>query len=196
MPDPFRKGRLGRPVEFGYKAQVLDNTDGIVLDHEVMVGNPPDAPLLAPAIERTRKPSWAEHPDCRHRGSRLWRSDRRPRADRPRRAARGHPSKRPCPRASGTSSSVRKASSRLVKWRTGSEGRISHLKCSWGWNRTRLDGIDGARTWCGWGVLAHNATKIALLIEERATPQPATDVNQRLATQTTGPPSTTSTATN
>jgi IS5 family transposase len=53
-PDarPIRKGRLGRPVEFGYKAQVLDNADGIVLDHQVMVGNPPDAPLLAPAIGR------------------------------------------------------------------------------------------------------------------------------------------------
>ena len=53
-PDarPIRKGRLGRPVEFGYKAQVLDNPDGIVLDHTVMVGNPPDAPLLAPAIGR------------------------------------------------------------------------------------------------------------------------------------------------
>ncbi len=30
-----------------------------------------------------------------------------------------------------------------------------------------LDGIDGARTWCGWGILAHNATKIAVLAEER-----------------------------
>jgi hypothetical protein len=34
------------------KAQVVDNADGIVLDHTVMVGNPPDAPLLAPAIGR------------------------------------------------------------------------------------------------------------------------------------------------
>jgi IS5 family transposase len=48
-PDarPIRKGRLGRPVEFGYKAQVADNADGIVLDHTVVVGNPPDAPMLA-----------------------------------------------------------------------------------------------------------------------------------------------------
>ena len=53
-PDarPIRKGRLDRPVEFGDKAQVLDNPDGIVLDHQVMVGNPSDAPLLAPAIGR------------------------------------------------------------------------------------------------------------------------------------------------
>jgi transposase, IS5 family len=49
---PIAKGRLGRPVEFGYKAQVVDNADGIVLDHSVMIGNPADAPLLAPAIER------------------------------------------------------------------------------------------------------------------------------------------------
>ena len=53
-PDarPIRKGRLGKPVEFGYKAQVVDNEDGVVLDHNVEIGNPPDAPMLAPAIER------------------------------------------------------------------------------------------------------------------------------------------------
>ena len=53
-PDarPIRKGRIGRPVEFGYKAQVADNPDGIVVDHTVMLGNPPDAPLLVPAISR------------------------------------------------------------------------------------------------------------------------------------------------
>lgn len=44
-PDarPIAKGRLGRPVEFGYKAQLVDNADGVVLDHAVMVGNPNDA---------------------------------------------------------------------------------------------------------------------------------------------------------
>ena len=49
-PDarPIRKGRLGRPVEFGYKAQIADNADGLVIDHTVAVGNPPDAPMLAP----------------------------------------------------------------------------------------------------------------------------------------------------
>jgi len=53
-PDarPIVKGRLGKPVEFGDKAQVADNPDGVVLDYQVEIGNPPDAPLLAPAIER------------------------------------------------------------------------------------------------------------------------------------------------
>ena len=49
---PIAKGRLGRPVEFGYKAQVTDNAQGIVLDHIVEKGNPPDAPMLAAAITR------------------------------------------------------------------------------------------------------------------------------------------------
>ena len=49
---PIRKGRLGKPVEFGYKAQIVDNVDGVILDHNVEVGNPADAPQLAPAIER------------------------------------------------------------------------------------------------------------------------------------------------
>ena len=52
---PIAKGRLGRPVEFGHKAQIVDNDDGIVLDHTVEQGNPPDAPQLAPAVKRVTK---------------------------------------------------------------------------------------------------------------------------------------------
>jgi IS5 family transposase len=53
-PDarPIVKGRLGKPVEFGYKAQVADNPDGIVLDYQVEIGNPADAPQLVPAVQR------------------------------------------------------------------------------------------------------------------------------------------------
>jgi IS5 family transposase len=35
---------------------------------------------------------------------------------------------------------------RSAKWRTGSEGRISHLKHCHGGDRTLMDGIDGARS--------------------------------------------------
>jgi IS5 family transposase len=52
---PIAKGRLGKPVEFGYKGQVVDSDYGVVLDHSVHQGNPPDAPQLAPAIERVIK---------------------------------------------------------------------------------------------------------------------------------------------
>jgi IS5 family transposase len=49
-PDarPIVKGRLGKPVEFGYKAQVVDKPDGVVLDHQVWVGNPADAHCWSP----------------------------------------------------------------------------------------------------------------------------------------------------
>ncbi len=49
---PISNGRPGKPVDFGYKAQIVDNADGVVLDHTVEVGNPADAPQLAPAIQR------------------------------------------------------------------------------------------------------------------------------------------------
>jgi transposase, IS5 family len=57
----------------------------------------------------------------------------------------------------------RKAFRRTVKWRTGSEGRISYLKRGYGWDRTRIDGIEGARIWTGHGVHTHNLVKISAL---------------------------------
>jgi transposase, IS5 family len=56
-PDarPSRKGRIDKPVEFGYKAQVTDNDDGIILDYTVEYGAAPDGPQLAPAIERVSR---------------------------------------------------------------------------------------------------------------------------------------------
>ena len=49
---PIVRGRLGKPVEFAYKAQVLNNEDGVIIDHTVEQGNPADARQLAPAIAR------------------------------------------------------------------------------------------------------------------------------------------------
>jgi IS5 family transposase len=56
-PDgrPKRKCRLGKPVEFGYKAQVVGNEDGVVVDHNVEVGNQPGAAMLVPVIERVAR---------------------------------------------------------------------------------------------------------------------------------------------
>ena len=51
---PIVKGRLGKPVEFGYKAQLVDNEDGVIVDHNIEAGNPPDALQLAPAIRRVK----------------------------------------------------------------------------------------------------------------------------------------------
>ncbi|MGH9186145.1 MAG: hypothetical protein ACRD0U_10080 [Acidimicrobiales bacterium] len=48
---------------------------------------------------------------------------------------------------------------KLVKWRTGAQGRISHLKHSYGWARTLFDGVDGARTWCRLGAVLTTPSK-------------------------------------
>ena len=83
-----------------------------------------------------------------------------------------------------------RAFTKLVKWRTGSEARISHLKRDYGWARSRVDGIGGAQAWCGWGVLAHNATKVSALLQVADTePVPvAPAVSKRPANRGTGPP--------
>lgn len=63
---------------------------------------------------------------------------------------------------------------KLIKWRTGSEGRISHLKHRYGWARSAAAGRERTATWCGHGVLAHNLVKITALAA-RPNPAPHTD---------------------
>lgn len=164
-PDarPIVKGRLGRPVEFGYKAQIVDNEDGIIVDHNVEQGNPPDAPQLVPAIQRVKQ-----------------RTGRAPRAvtadrgygdagveDELRELGVRYPAvpTKGKPNAARRQVEQRRAFRKLVRWRTGSEGRINCAKRDFGLARTRYTGIDGARTWCGHGVFNHNLTKIAALTD-------------------------------
>lgn len=42
-------------MEFGHKAEVADNEDGVVRDYTVEPGNPADAPQLEPAVERIKR---------------------------------------------------------------------------------------------------------------------------------------------
>ena len=158
---PIRKGRLGKPVEFGYKAQIVDNADGVILDHNIEIGNPADAPQLAPAIERiTRRAGHSPRAVTADRGYGYASVERDLHALGVRSVA--------IPRASTPGAARREFEHRRafrdkVKWRTGSEGRINHIKRSYGWNRTELTTIHGARTWCGHGVFAHNLVKIGAL---------------------------------
>ena len=162
-PDarPIAKGRLGKPVEFGHKAQVVDNDDGIVLDHDVQPGNPADAPRMEPAIKQVarrtgRKPRTvaadrgygeASVDDALHNLG--VRHVVIPRKGRPTKARQAE--------------EHRQAFRRHLKWRTGCEGRISSLKRGYGWDRSRIDTTEGARIWVGHGVLTHNLIKISAL---------------------------------
>ena len=163
-PDarPIRKGRIDRSVEFGFKAQVADNDDGVVvLDYSVEYGAAPDGPQLAPAVERVHR--------------RAGRVPRAVTADRGYgQAAAGHDLQALGVRAVAIPRQAKTSPGRtatehspgfrkLVKWRTGSEGRISYLKHTYGWNRTHLDGKEGAAIWCGHGVFTHNLVKAGAL---------------------------------
>ena len=158
---PIAKGRLGKPVEFGYKGQVVDNDDGIVLDHECR-------PETLPMPHNWPPPSSGSSPDRSRTADR----DRRPRVRRGRRRPGPLPTlgvrtvvipRKGRPGTARQQVEHRRAFRRTIKWRTGCEGRISTLKRGYGWDRTRLDGLEGAKTWTGQGVFTHNLTKIAAL---------------------------------
>jgi IS5 family transposase len=158
---PIRKGSLATPTQFGYTGQVTDNRDGIVLDYEIEPGMPPDAPRLAPAIARainatgivpdavTADRGYGQasvDAELAELGVELIAILRKGSPGKARQQVEAEP-----------------GFVELVKWRTGAEGRISALKRQHGWARARLRGLEGARIWCGWGILSHNAIKIAAL---------------------------------
>src|SRR5215831_1356370 len=162
-PDarPIRQGRIDRPAEFGCKAQIAGNDDGVIMDYSGEPGAVPGGPQRAPAIERVSQRAGripaavtadrgygqpAVERDLQERGVRTVAIPRQAKTS-PARKTIEH----------------RRSFHRLVKWRTGCEGRISYLKRGYGWDRTRLDGNAGAAIWCGHGVFARNLTKIAAL---------------------------------
>jgi IS5 family transposase len=163
-PDarPIKKGRLGKPVEFGYKAQILDNIDGVVVDHSVHIGAVPDPGLLVPAVKRivatlARAPRLvtADHIYGEARVEKELTELGVKRVVIPRLGKPG---------AERRAAEHKRSFRRYVKWRTGCEGRISVLKHRYGWDRSRLDGFEGTSTWLGLGTFAHNLDKISGLI--------------------------------
>ena len=53
----------------------------------------------------------------------------------------------------------------MQRYRTGAEGRISHLKRGYGMDRSRLKGDQGRHIWIGWAILTYNAD--TLTVRER-----------------------------
>jgi transposase, IS5 family len=160
-PDarPIRKGKLGRPTEFGYVAQLCEVTEntrkgarGFILPAAHAPGNPSENRLLpqtAAELERAEirpreivadggflPPQTREaFPDLRDDQIQL--------------SGRHEPGSR-------------RTRKRRARYRTGIEGRISHLKRGYGLRRSRLKGHDGMRTWTGWAILAYNLDTLAI----------------------------------
>jgi transposase, IS5 family len=154
---PIKKGNLRRPTEFGYKVSVTDEDLGFVTDYEVTSGNPADTTVLVPAIERHAK--------------RVGRVPKEVATDR----GMARPTNEKAllklgvercslPKTGSKTAAEREKERsrwfrRLQRFRAGGEGRISLLKRKYGWRRSRLRGLDGVKTWVGWGAIAHNLAK-------------------------------------
>jgi transposase, IS5 family len=137
-PDarPIRKGKPGRPTEFGYTLLLAEDERGFVCDHQLQRGNPPDAAQLVPAVTRvmavTGRPPGTVVGD---RGFGTAANDQ---------AVEALGVKRVGLQRNGRPGTARlglertRRFRRLRNWRVGIEARISHLKRGFGLRRTRL----------------------------------------------------------
>ena len=160
-PDarPIRKGKLGKPTEFGYVAQICEVTEntrkgarGFILPAGHAPGNPAENRLL---------PQTAGELD--RAGIRL----REVVVDG---GFMPGPTKDAFPALTDEQIQLsgrhepgsRRTRKRRARYRTGIEGRISHLKRRYGLRRSRLKGDDGMRTWTGWAILAYDLDTLAI----------------------------------
>jgi IS5 family transposase len=156
-PDarPIRMGSPKRPTEFGYKARVVDTAEGFVIVDVPATGNPPDDGLLEGAVAKAKNAGMQVRSVYADRsfGTRIGDA-----------ALHEHGVGDTVIPRRGRASPVEHTRSwkRRYRFRNGLEGRISQLKRK-GLRRTRLRGIEGARTWSGGLALAHNLQRMALL---------------------------------
>jgi IS5 family transposase len=162
-PDarPIRKGKPGRPTEFGYTLLVAEDERGFIADHQLQQGNPADAPQLVPAVRRVAEVTGrVAGTVVGDRGFGTTANDRAlaelgvTRVGLQRKG-RLSPSRAALERT--------RAFRRLRNWRVGIEARISHLKRGFGLRRTRLRRLPGAKTWAGLGVFAYNLQRMTVV---------------------------------
>ncbi|MGC8490079.1 MAG: transposase, partial [Clostridia bacterium] len=155
-PDarPIKKGKLGQPVQFGYKVQVWEAEGGFVTGYTVEQGNPADGEALIPALDQHRK-QFGRDPA-------LVATDRGYDSAANQKACRDRPIRTVAIPKRGKKSAVRQraqhrpAFRRAQRWRAGGEGTISRLKRKYGLRRSRYRGHDRVTAGVGLGVFAHN----------------------------------------
>jgi transposase, IS5 family len=160
-PDarPIRKGKLGKPNEFGYVAQIAEVTEhtqrgarGLILPAPSQIGNPGENTLLPGTVAELTRLRIRRQEVALDGGFQPGPTGTAFAAAPPRRlfiAGRQQPDSERTQR-------------RLRRYRTGAEGRISHLKRRYGLDRSRLKGHQGQQIWTEWSILAYNADTLAV----------------------------------
>jgi IS5 family transposase len=150
----IRKGKAGKPTEFGKMVKLQEAENQIVIDYEVYDQRPSDSDLLISAIET--------HAAKLGRTPRLVAADAGFYSAKNEAAAKARGVKRVCIPNRNTKSAERKCEQKKrwfrngQKWRTGCEGRISVVKRRHGLDRCRYKGSTGMKRWVGLGVVADN----------------------------------------
>ncbi len=160
-PDarPIRKGKLGKPNEFGFVAQICEVTEntkrgarGLILPASTKLGNPPESALLPATAGELQRLGLRPREVALDGGFEKGPTSQALSPLDPQRmfiAGRQQPGSRRTQR-------------RLGRYRTGAEGRISHLKRGYGLRRSRLKGEAGARTSTAWSILTYNLDTLAI----------------------------------
>jgi IS5 family transposase len=157
--EVIRKGKAGKPTEFGKMVKVQEAEQQIVTHYEVYDQRPSDSELLIPALD-VHERQFGHVP-------RLLTADAGFFSSRNEAAAYARGVKRVAIPNLATKSADRKALQKkrwfrsAMKWRTGCEGRISLLKRRHGLSRCRYKGTAGMKRWVGLGVIADNLINIA-----------------------------------
>jgi IS5 family transposase len=160
-PDarPIRKGKLGKPNEFGYVLQICEVTQntrrgarGFILPASPKLGSPRENTLLPDTASELQRLGLRPREVALDGGFEKHVTAEALKQLSPQRvfiAGRQQPGSRRTQR-------------RLGRYRTGAEGRISHLKRSYGLRRSRLKGQQGMTTWTAWSILAYNLDTLAI----------------------------------
>jgi len=160
-PDarPIIKGKLGKPTEFGYVTQLAEVTEhtkrgarGLILPAATAPGNPTENTLLPDTVSELKRLGISPRELALDGGFMPGPTNEALKDLAPERvfiSGRQEPGSR-------------RTSRRLQRYRTGEEGRISHLKRRYGMGRSRLKGAEGQKIWTEWGILAYNADTLAI----------------------------------
>ncbi len=161
----IRKGKAGKPNEFGKMVKLQEAENQIVIDYEVYDQRPSDSDLLIAAIEI--------HQAKLGRTPRLVAADAAFYSAKNEAAAKASGVKRVCIPNRSTKSAERKREQKKrwfrngQKWRTGCEGRISVVKRRHGLDRCRYKGDAGMKRWVGLGVIGDNLINIGRAMEKK-----------------------------
>jgi IS5 family transposase len=164
--EVIRKGKAGKPNEFGKMVKLQEAENQIITDYQVYARRPYDSDLLLAAIET--------HQTLLGRTPRLVAADAAFYSVKNEAAAKAKGVKRVCIPNRSTKSLERKREQRKrwfrngQKWRTGCEGRISVVKRRHGLRRCRYKGFVGMNRWVALGIIADNLVNIGRAMEKHA----------------------------